>query len=375
MRKSSMARVLLLTVLLVSPTAAARSQSLPELFRQAKQQVGDGSWAEAMATLATLQSEAERPGFERSRKDLEAPIRFYRGVCEANLGRTDEAVADFRAFLGIQPDAAIDPAVYSKKAVAAFEKARKLGADRALPLPEAYREFRPPADAAERDPVDGYWADGPAKWILTSEERKAWSGITDPNARVDFVERFWEARSTLPGSEGRTFREEFERRVAFADMHLARDGEPRGSLTDRGMVFVLLGPPTYASRRPLRTGDDQSDNAGMFVAGSQDAKLSMKNYKFRKKADGTPLPPAKASKLQALAYQYEGPGNTAVETSAEVEIWRYRGDRLPAGVPYLQVDVHYVTKKGYGKDVMQRDPEALNTLRAAAKLVGPVIQP
>ncbi len=190
-----------------------------------------------------------------------------------------------------------------------------------------------------------------------------------------FVERFWDARSTLAGSEGRTFREEFERRVAFADAFLARDGEPRGSLTDRGMVFVLLGPPTYAARRPLRAGDDQSDNAGMFVAGSQDAKLAVKNVANRKDKYDNPVGAQRGAKLHVLSYQYEGPGNTAVETSAEVEMWRYRGDRLPAGVPYQQVDVHYVTKKGYGKDVMQRDPEAVNTLRAAAKLVGPVIQP
>jgi GWxTD domain-containing protein len=364
MRKSSMVFVLLFTVLLVTPTVAA--QSLPELFRQAKQQVGAGSWAEAMATLATLESEADKPGLEQSRKDLDGPIQFYRGVCEANLGRTDEAIADFGAFLRIQPDAAIDPAVYSKKAVAAFDKARELAADRALHLPEAYKEFRPPADAAERDPVDSYWAGGPVKWILTPEEMAEWSSITDPNARVAFVERFWDARSTLPGSEGRTFREEFERRVAFADAHLARDGEPRGSVTDRGMVFILLGPPTYATRRPLRTGDDQSDNAGMFAAGSQDRKLAMK----KASTDGT-----RKMSDKVLSYQYEGPGNTAVETYSHVETWRYRGERLPAGVPYQKVDVHYVSKRGYGKDVMQRDPEALNTLRAAAKLVGPVIQP
>jgi GWxTD domain-containing protein len=358
MRKVSIALFLLLTVL-PGPTAA-RAQELPDLFRQLKQRVSAGSWAEAMTSIAALESEAARPGFEQSRHDLEGPIRFYRGVCEANLGRTDEAVADFEAFLKIRPDAVIDPAVHSEKAVATFERARARAATRPSSMEEAYEEFRPPADAADRDPVDRHWADGPVKWIMTDEEKRAWSDITDPNDRVAFVEWFWQSRSILNGTDGLTFREEFQRRVAFADSHLGQEGEPRGSLTDRGMVFVLMGPPTYASRRPLRTGDDQSDNAGKFVAGSQDAKLAEKGMGTRP-----------GGKIAVLKYQNEEPGNTAVETDGEVEIWRYRGARVPAGVPYQQVDVHYVTKKGYGDHVMQRDPEAINTLRAAAKQIVP----
>ena len=33
-------------------------------------------------------------------------------------------------------------------------------------------------------------------------------------------------------------------------------------MTDRGRVFVLLGPPTYVGRRPIRPGDDTADPSG-----------------------------------------------------------------------------------------------------------------
>ncbi len=266
MKRAAFVLSFIAAVLLAGTPVAA--QSLSELFQTAKEQVRGGSWEQALSTLGTLQTEAARPGHEDAQQKLEGPIAFYRGVCEANLGQAEEAVEAFKAFLRVEPDATLDSTLYSTKTVAAFEEARKSAGDLSLPLADAYREFRVPPDAAQRDRVDDYWADGPVRWIMTSEEKKAWSALADPNARVEFVEEFWAARSTLRGADGRTYREEFERRVAFADVHLVQDPEQRGSVTDRGMVFVLLGPPTWASRRPLRTGDDRNDHAGMSAVGS-----------------------------------------------------------------------------------------------------------
>ncbi len=368
MRKAVIGLSLLLAVVLDRVPAAGQSQpaqSLSDLFQQVKQQVADGSWAPALGTLATLEREAGKPGQEGAQGELEGPIHFYRGVCEANVGRDEQAVAEFSAFLETKPDAIIDAKMYSKKAVAAFAKARTQFEESPTSVAFAYAKFQVPVDAADRDPVDQHWGDGPVQWIMTDEEKKTWSGISDPNARAAFVENFWEARATLPDADGRTFRQEYERRVAFADARLGQDGETRGSLTDRGMVFILLGPPTYASRRPLRTGDDKNDPSGMYGVASREGALPGKPRSGSKSA------PFSSGKKQALQYLSDGPANEAPETSSELEVWVYRGDRLPAGVPYQQVDVHYVTKKGYGKHVMQREPEATNTLRAATKQMAP----
>ncbi len=229
------------------------------------------------ARWASLQTEAAKPGNEDARAKLEGPIAFYRGVCEANLGQSDQAVESFVTFLDIRSNSTLDSATYSNETVAAFEEARKTVADRSPSLAVTYRSFELAPEASGRDPADKFWADGPVRWILTAEEKKAWSSLTDPNAREAFVERFWTARSTLPGSSGRTYRAEFERRVAFADTYLIQEAEQRGSLTDRGMVFVLLGPPTNARRRGLRSGEDPSESSGLSRVESQEAELAMKS--------------------------------------------------------------------------------------------------
>lgn len=345
------------------PTSAS-SQPLPELFQTLKTQIRSGSWEAALSTLGTLQTESSKPGQDDARAKLEGPIAFYRGVCQANLDQKPEAIEAFQTFLAIQPNATIDGTIYSAKAVAAFEAARKASVDQALSLAEAYNKFRIPGDAPERDTVDAYWADGPVRWIMTPEEKKAWSALEEPNARTAFVEEFWNSRSTLPGTESRTFRQEFDRRVAFADANFVQDPEQRGSVTDRGMVFVLLGPPTYADRMPLRTGDDKNDDAGMTAKGSQDAKLAQKR--------GPSGHMGQRGVLNVMDYQYAGVWNRGVATDGELEVWHYDRELLPAGVPYQQVDVHYVTKKGYGVKVMQREAPISNTLGSAARHAAPV---
>ena len=355
-----------LPLLLLSSTALLHAQTLPELFGRVKAEVKSESWAAALKTLDALETEAAKPGNESAQKQLSGPLAFYRGVCSANLGKADEAMVSFAAFLKLQPNATIDSAIYSRKAVAAFEKARTAAAERAPSLGEAYKEFQPPADAKNRDLPDQFWGDGPARWILTDSEKAAWSAVTEPNARVAFVEEFWTARATLSGADGHTYRQEFERRVAFADANLAVDPEQRGSTTDRGMVFILLGPPTYAGRKPMRTGDDAFDNAGMSTVGSQDQANAEKALKANSQAKYGHAP--SSGQMAASGVPFIGPGLRAVNASADgLEVWHYRKELLPKKVPYLQVDFEFVTKKGYGVNVLQRSAESVNTMTAASE--------
>jgi GWxTD domain-containing protein len=354
--------------------AILAGQSLPELFGRAKEQIKAGSWADAAKTLDALEAEAAKPGNQEAQKQLAGPLAFYRGVCSANLGKTDDAVASFGAFLKLQPNATIDSAVYSKKAVAAFEKAQKQAAERAPSLAEAYKEFQPPADMANRYPADQYWGEGPVRWIMTDSEKSAWSALTEPNARVAFVEEFWKSRASLPAVDGRSYRQEFDRRVAFADANLAVDPEQRGSLTDRGMVFILLGPPSFAGRKPLRTGDDSFDNAGLSRNGSQDQVNAERGVKASAYSNYGRLP--SSGQMAQTSVGYLGPGLKAVSANADgLEVWHYRKELLPKAVPYLQVDFEFVTKKGYGVNVLQRSEESANTLGAAASAPAPAAAP
>ncbi|HEX4439069.1 MAG TPA: GWxTD domain-containing protein [Thermoanaerobaculia bacterium] len=335
--------------------AVSSAQTIPELFAKAKDQVKAGSWKDALTTLDSLDTESQKPGNENVHAQLEAPLAFYRGVCQSNLNLQDKAAENFRVFLKAQPNASIDSAVYGKKTAAAFERAQKELAERPPSLAEAYKEFRPRPDAAQ--PVDEKWADGPVRYILTDAQKAEFAALKDPNARTDWVEKFWAGRASAPGSEGRTYRQEFDRRVAFADANFAPAPEQRGSLTDRGMVFVLLGPPSFAGRKPLRVGDDASVESGNSAFGSQDASNAEKTAKVGTTTSG---------KLATLSTKYGAPTSKAAESAANhVETWHYRREVLPKGVPFQQVDFSFVTKQGAGADVLDRDANAMNTLSAA----------
>jgi GWxTD domain-containing protein len=335
MRRRGFRLVAAVSLLLSLPLLAA---SLPELFARAKEQVKSQSWREALATLDRLEVEAARPGYETERPQLVAPIAFYRGVCEANLGEAGKAEADFATFLQSTPGATIDRGSYSKKAVAAFEAAaREVAPPPSLSLFQKYLEFKAPPITVETP--DEAWADGPVKWLMTADEATTWTALTNGADRAEFVEKFWAARNARPGSPDNSTRTEFERRVAFADASFGQAEKKRGSLTDPGMVFVLLGPPTRIGRKPIMAGEDASLSDGM----SEDEKWWM-GARNSIHIDGARLSDPSGSFL---------------------EIWHYRREALPKRVSTYELKVAFVTKKGYGRSVLQRDPAVLAVLKGS----------
>ena len=347
--------VLGLAALLVRGSASG--QGLVELFQKAKGEIKSSSWTDALKTLDQLDAESQKPGMEAQRKQLEPALALYRGVAFANLGKPAEAKEQFEAYLASNPNAALDSNMYSKKAIAAMEDARKSIAAGGGGLPSlsaAYKAFRvPPSSASEPPPLD--WADGPVRLLFKPGEKKEWAALKDSVTRQEFVDKFWAARDPTPGTAENETRREFERRVAFADERFGQ-GEIRGSVTDRGTVFVLLGPPTYAGRKPISTGEDSSSQ-GLSTAERHPSDLAI-----AQKSGGST-----SSKVAAMADRNSGPGMTVTDASANGwrEVWHYRKENLPAGVPYQQVDFEFVTKKGYGENVLQRDSAAVNTMDRA----------
>ncbi len=346
---------------------AAAAQTVPELFQKGKAQVKGEAWKDALATFARVETEAAKPENEAYRKQLEGPLAFYRGVCQANLDQPDQAQASFAAFLGGSSNATMDPSMYSKKAIAAFDAARKT-----LPQPDAprvggpsifnaYQEFKPPPNISE--PPSATWADGPVSWIMTADEKKTWSQLSSDGERAEFVEKFWSARNPKGNNDDNTFRTGFERRVAFADAKFVQDEKKRGSMTDRGMVFVLLGPPTYGGRRPIKSGEDSSEALGNNSVAGVNAAMAVSTA-----VGATQNGKVTSGQAATISDQYNGPGNQAAQNDNNYqEVWHYRKELLPKNVGYLQVDVTFVTRKGYGVNILQRDSQTLTTLDAAKK--------
>jgi GWxTD domain-containing protein len=331
--------------------------TLPQLLQKAKDQFRLAAYADALATLDQLEAESAQPGLEKDRSALAPILPFYRGACLASLDRPAEAQQQFQAFLAFQPNAALDPAVYSKKVIAALEDARKgLAANKELPpqsgsLAIAYAAFPKPRHQ-EQVTLGEDWAEGPIRFLMTPEERLTFSRLSSPVSRSEYVTAFWKARDSKPETPENEFRDEFEKRVAFADSRFTQN-ETAGSLTDRGMVFILLGPPTYAGQKPLTSGEDANDRSALFTYRPADVRIAS-------------LPGGTTTDTARKVDKVTGPGTSMNEAAKNWrEVWHYRRELLPKGIPYHQVDFEFVTKDGYGTNVLQRETQVLDTLEKA----------
>jgi GWxTD domain-containing protein len=359
-----MKKILSLVVLSLVMALPLAAEGLGELFQKAKEQVKTAHWEDALKTLDTLDGASRQPGLEAQRKQLEPALAFYRAVCFANTDRPADAQAQFETYLAANPNAAIDRGMYSRKAVDAFEKAQKKmsgagNASRVTSLAAAYHDFRMTEGATTADPPKENWAEGPVMVLLTGDEKKEFAGLLDAVSRSEFITKFWAARDPKPETPENEFRQDFEKRIAFCDTNFTQD-ETRGSLTDRGLVFLLLGPPTYAGRSPISTGDDSAEAQGVSSVGRHDAELAVANAQI---TSGRKLTTGETS---SIAAQSSGVGRSVSEAARNWrEIWHYRRELLPAGVGYQQVDFEFITRKGYGKNILQRNSVTLTTLDAA----------
>lgn len=334
--------------------------SLPELFQRAKQEFKLGAYGSALATLDQLDAESAKSGHERDRQTLLPALLFYRGAALAALGRADDAEQAFEAFLALKPEVELDPAVYPKAVSNALAEARKTVARRqSLPAEEgmlaaAYRGFVPPAGHADESSKED-WSDGPARWLLTPAEKRAYGSLTDAISRSEFIANFWKTRDPKPETPENEFREEFDRRVAFADARFAQD-EVRGSLTDRGMVFLLFGPPSYSGRKLLQTGDDTADASGL-------SRYSPAEVHAAAQPSGSNA--TRASRIEKTT----GAGTKILDAVNNwIESWHYTRSNLPREIPNQELVFTFVSKQGYGKNVLQRESDILAALERTKAL-------
>ncbi|MDQ2979539.1 MAG: GWxTD domain-containing protein [Acidobacteriota bacterium] len=341
---------------LLSVTLAASTPS--ELFQKAKTQFRLRSYAPALATLDQLSRDSEHPENASYRTALGPSLAFYRAACLAALGRMEEARSEFEIYLVFQPSAVLDPAIYPKPVIQALADARRnLARRREAPeqsgsVAAAYRAFARP-DSGKRESLGEDWATGPVRFLLSADERRDFQRLSDPLSRSEYVMNFWRAHDPRPETLENELREEFEKRVAFADARFAQD-EVRGALTDRGMVFLLLGAPTYVGRRPITTGEDTSDPAGMSRFTRNDIVTAQAGMDPRTSGQVVDRMTGPTNKMPDAAVNWR-------------EIWHYRREVLPKRVPYQQVDFEFITRKGYGKNVLQREDAPLSALEAARK--------
>jgi len=79
--------------------------------------------------------------------------------------------------------------------------------------------------------------------ILTKTERSVFNRLQTNADRAKFVNFFWRMRDPYPDTVDNEFRKEYEARVKFADDNFGHYSPKRGSQTERGYFWVVLGKP------------------------------------------------------------------------------------------------------------------------------------
>jgi len=83
------------------------------------------------------------------------------------------------------------------------------------------------------------------RYIITPDELTRYRELTTTQARDDFITTFWRRRDPSPGTASNEFRDEFTRRVDYANAHFTdpNNAPHPGVESDRGRIYVTFGPP------------------------------------------------------------------------------------------------------------------------------------
>lgn len=79
--------------------------------------------------------------------------------------------------------------------------------------------------------------------IITKVEREVFLALKTDDERNRFIQIFWKQRDPLPDTNENEFYQEYMSRVQFADAQFGHETSKKGRQTERGLFYLLLGPP------------------------------------------------------------------------------------------------------------------------------------
>ena len=127
----------------------------------------------------------------------------------------------------------------------------------------------------ELQPVYKEWLNGPVSYIITPEERSAFLHLQTNQERENFIESFWERRNPDSGSPENTYKEEYYRRIAFANEHYS-SGIP-GWKTDRGRIYLMWGKPDEVDSHPAGGPYERPSEEG----GGETSTYPFEDWRYR----------------------------------------------------------------------------------------------
>jgi GWxTD domain-containing protein len=172
-----------------------------------------------------------------------------------------------------------------------------------------YKILKPPVDSNSQKFLDLI------RYIITTQEERIFREMP-PEDRGEFIMDFWARRDSDPSTPENEFRSVYYTRLAVADKAF-RAGIP-GWMTDKGRIYILLGPPTDVIRKAM--GDK-----------SAELSRSQRELSTNLLEEGTfterptdiwiynQYPDYFAGPLRLTFVDYEGTGNYKLTTDVEVK--------------------------------------------------------
>jgi GWxTD domain-containing protein len=149
--------------------------------------------------------------------------------------------------------------------------------DQDNPKPKVSKEEKRRQKALRNEMETPYkkWLSEEVPYIITDQERAAFKKLATDDERESFIETFWERRNPNPTSPENEFKEEYYRRIAYANEHYA-SGIP-GWKTDRGRIYIMYGPADEVDSHPSGGSYERPDSEG----GGETSTYPFEQWRYR----------------------------------------------------------------------------------------------
>lgn len=91
------------------------------------------------------------------------------------------------------------------------------------------------------------WLEEVVPYIITETEKEIFINLPTEVERGKFIESFWKRKDPNPETPENEFKTEYYKRIALANKFFGASGID-GWRTDRGKIYILLGPPSEIQR-------------------------------------------------------------------------------------------------------------------------------
>jgi GWxTD domain-containing protein len=191
------------------------------------------------------------------------------------------------------------------------------------------------------------WAEGPVRYLLSSQEKEQLGRVSSKADFDRFVKLFWAKRDPNLETRVNEFKADFDARVAAADKQFAEEGV-RGSLTDRGRVLILLGAPAKRWKQSIQAFLQQlsGETAGSIPASSRAAQQIMHGASYdpykgmadvwvyhRDQIPASVKVPKRVDSVMFVFFDYEGKDHYVLERRFQPSRWAIKAlEAAPAAL-------------------------------------------